>query len=74
MKVEVRLLQPKAFHTKALKVKDYLFIKGEYFDQKLQIVIYPTSSKTSMSTNSLQRAAADERIPLAGDSFGRGAH
>jgi hypothetical protein len=66
-------LQPKAFHTKAVKVKDYLFIKGEYFDQKLQIVIYPTSSKTSTSTNSLQRAA-DERIPLAGDSFGRGAH
>jgi hypothetical protein len=69
-KVEVKLCQTKPFHTKSQKLKDYLFIKGDYFDQKIPIGIYPGSlhSKTISSlSSSFQRDTANNH----GESFGR---
>jgi hypothetical protein len=64
VKVEVKLCQLKPFHQKALKVKDFLFIKGDYFDQKVPVVIYPSAKHNS-------RSLPRDSLPLAGDSFGR---
>jgi hypothetical protein len=80
--IELRLFSSKPFHKKALKVKDFLFIKSDFFDQKVPIFIYPGSKTTfTTSSGSLQRATlpnsgvpspqSRNMLTLAGESFGR---